>query len=200
MNLKSIAEKIINLKNADLELRARLLREGKLDEGYNTEMEAMHNRHAAVLNDIIDAIGYPTIDLVGKEASEAAWLVIQHAISQPAFMKKCLELLEKAVSEQRADPINLAYLADRIAVFEDRPQLYGTQFDRDLNGQLIPLPYDDLDKVNHRRKAIGLNTLDEQTGLLRKRAEEEGAVPPKDPEKRKQEFDAWRKAAGWLRK
>lgn len=48
-------------------------------------MEQLHNRNAKILNDIIEAIGYPTIDKVGKEASEAAWLVIQHSIGQSAL-------------------------------------------------------------------------------------------------------------------
>jgi hypothetical protein len=52
-----------------------------------------------LLNKIIDEIGYPTIEKVGKEASEAAWLVIQHAIGQPHFMKKCVKLLKNAANQ-----------------------------------------------------------------------------------------------------
>ena len=103
MNYKKIAKKLINLKNADLKLRDKLIQNGQLFEGYNKEMEALHNRNAEILNDIIETIGYPTIDKVGKEASEAAWLVIQHSIGQPDFMKKCAQLLEIAVSQNNAD-------------------------------------------------------------------------------------------------
>jgi hypothetical protein len=77
---ESIAGKIIDMKNADLQLRDRLVRNGQLGDGYDEEMEHLHNRHAKLLSDIIDSIGYPTIDKVGKEASEAAWMVIQHSI------------------------------------------------------------------------------------------------------------------------
>lgn len=55
-------------------------------------MEKLHNRNAEVLNNIVDKTSYPTVDKVGEEASEAAWLVIQHSIGQPSFMKKCAEL------------------------------------------------------------------------------------------------------------
>ena len=92
MDFENIAEKIIELKNADLKLRARLIQNRQLGEGYNEEMEALHNANAKKLNEIIDSIGYPTSDKVGKEASEAAWLVIQHSIAQPSFMKKCVKL------------------------------------------------------------------------------------------------------------
>lgn len=69
MNLKDIAEEIIELKNVDLKLRARLIQNAQLSEGYNEEMEALHNSNAKMLNEIIDRIGYPTSDKVGKEAS-----------------------------------------------------------------------------------------------------------------------------------
>jgi len=198
MDYKSIAARIIALKNADLELRDRLVQNGQLGEGYNEEMEKLHNMNAKILNDIIDTIGYPTIDKVGKEASEATWLVIQHSIGQPDFMKKCVELLKNAVSENKANPRNLAYLIDRIAVYEGKMQLYGTQFDWDGNGELSPNQIDDLAKVNERRKSVGLNTLEEQTVIIRRQAESENQTPPVDFKKRKKEIEEWRKKTGWM--
>lgn len=162
-------------------------------------MKALHNANAALLSAIIDRIGYPTEDRVGKEAAATAWLVIQHAIEQPGFMKKCSKLLESAVEENRADPVSLAYLADRIAVFENRLQRYGTQFDWDGNGQLSPNPMDSLDRANERRKAIGLNSIEEQTALMRQRAKSENQAPPTDSEERKKEMEAWKKKAGWIK-
>ena len=197
MDYKGFAERIIGLKNADLELRDRLVKNGELGKGYNEEMEKLHNSHAELLNEIIDTIGYPTIDKVGQEANEAAWLVIQHSIGKPAFMKKCLKLLENAVSEDKATLRNFAYLTDRIAVFEDKPQLYGTQFDWDENGELSPNFFDDLTQVDQRRKSIGLNTLEEQTAIMRRRAKDENHSPPADFEKRKQEIEKWKKRVGW---
>lgn len=199
MDYTSIAERIIDLKNADLELRDRLIQSGQLGEGYNEEMEKMHNRNAKMLNDIIDTIGYPTIDKVGNEANEATWLVIQHSIGQPDFMKKCVVLLEKAVSENKADPRNLVYLTDRLAVLEGKQQLYGTQFDWDENGELSAINFDDLAKVNQRRKLSGLNTLEEQTVIIRRQAKNENQSPPTDFEKRKKKINEWRKAVGWIK-
>jgi hypothetical protein len=53
MEFKIIAEKIIKLKDADLELRNRLIRSGNLGNRYNKEMADLHNRNAKKLNDII---------------------------------------------------------------------------------------------------------------------------------------------------
>lgn len=199
MDYKGIAEKIIDLKIADVTLRGKLVQRGQLSEGYNEEMKRLHNKHAKILNGIIDAIGYPTIEKVGKEATEATWLVIQHSIGQPWFMRKCAELLERAVTEHKADPINLAYLTDRIAVLEGRPQRYGTQFDWDETGRLSPNRVDNPTAVDERRKSIGLNTLGEQTETMRRQAQNEKQLPPTDFEKRKHEMEEWKKSVGWTK-
>jgi hypothetical protein len=194
--MKEIAETIIKLKNVDLEFRNKLIQSGKLGEGYNLEMAILHNKNAQILNQIIDRIGYPTTEKVGKEASDAAWLVIQHSIGQPNFMKKCANLLEKATN---SEPKLLAYLTDRIAVLEGKPQRYGTQFDWDENGELNPNYFDDsVHNINQRRKSIGLNTLEEQTLIIRKQAETEKQLPPTDLKKREKEFLEWQKIVGWV--
>lgn len=199
MKYNEIAEIIVGLKNTDLELRKKLILCGQLSNGYNEEMKELHNRNAKILSDIIDKIGYPTKNKVGEEASEAAWLVIQHSIGQPEFMKKCLNLLEVAVSENEANPKKMAYLTDRIAVFEGKPQLYGTQFDWDVNGNLSPNIFDNLTKVNERRKSIGLITLEEQTEKIREQAIKENQSPPSDFEIRKQEIEEWKRNVGWTK-
>lgn len=199
MNHPKIAKVIIEMRNADLELRGKLVQNGQLFNGYNKEMEALHNKHAEILNDIIEKIGYPSVDKVGKKANEAAWLVIQHSIGQPEFMKNCAVLLEKAVAENQADAKQLAYLTDRIAGFEGRPQLYGTQFDWDASGEMNPKLFDDFEKVNERRKSVGLNSLEEQTEIIRKQVAAENQKPPADLKKRNKQADEWRKNVGWIK-
>lgn len=199
MNRKDIPEIIIRLQNADLELREKLISEGKLGEGYNIEMENLHNHNAEVLNEIIDIIGFPTVEKVGNNSAYSAWLVIQHSIGKPEFMKRCAELLEIEVKKKKADARNLAYLTDRIATFENKPQLYGTQFDWDENGELSPNDFDDIKKVNQKRKSIGLNTLEEQTEIIRTQAKNENHLPPKDLIQRKTEMENWKKLVGWIK-
>ena len=198
MIYEKIANQIIALKDADLAYRDQLIQQGELGKGYNNEMENLHIKNAMTLDEIIKSIGYPTVDKVGVEASEAAWLVIQHAISMPIFMKKCLKLLEEAVGKGEANPIQLAYLSDRIAVYEERPQLYGTSFDWDINGELNPKPYDNLIMVNKRRKSLGLNSVEEQTEVMRDRVAQEGEHSPEDYKGRKKKYDAWRREVGWI--
>ncbi len=198
MDNLEIANILTGLRDADLALRDKLVQSGQLFDGYDPEMEQMHFKNADILNDLIEQIGYPTYDKVGEEASEAAWLVIQHAISRPDFMVKCRDLLEVAVSENKANPKNLAYLTDRISVLSGKPQLYGSQFGWDENGELNPNRYDDLDKVNYRRKAICLNSLEEQTIFIRNQAKNENQSYPEDLELRMRDYEAWRRRMGWV--
>jgi hypothetical protein len=190
---------MLRLKEKDEKLRAELIKNGTLSNGYNQEMKAIHDSNAEELNRIIDIIGLPTSKKLGEEASNAAWLIIQHSIGQPDFMKKCVALMEIEVENGQADKVNFAYLTDRVAVFEGNPQLYGTQFDWDENGEMSPAEIDDYDKVNERRKAIGLNSLEEQIKVMRERIKIENQRLPKDYKERKREYDEWRKSVGWIK-
>ena len=199
MDLEKISQTILRLKEKDDKLRAKLMENKTLSNGYNREMKAIHNSNAKRLNRIIDVIGFPTSEKIGEEASNAAWLIIQHSIGQPDFMKKWAALMAIEVKNGQADKINFAYLTDRVAVFEGNPQRYGTQFDWDENGEMSPAKIDEYDKVNERRKAIGLNSLEEQIKVMRERVKTENQRPPKDYEERKREYDEWRKSVGWIK-
>ncbi|HCR49725.1 MAG TPA: hypothetical protein PLL64_13590 [Rhodothermales bacterium] len=195
--LKTYAQKLLQLKREDDNLRQTLLDEGVLFEGYHAEMEALHNRNAVILGKIIDQIGYPSSEKVGEAASEAAWLILQHAIGSPELMRKGAVLLAQAVQEGRESPVKLAYITDRIAVFEGKPQHYGTQFDWDDRGELSPAPYDALEAVNQRRAAVGLCAIEEQTRLMRERATAEHQMPPQNHTERQATYERWRKRVGW---
>ncbi|WP_298763018.1 DUF6624 domain-containing protein [uncultured Polaribacter sp.] len=198
MEFKEISDTIIALKHKDLKLRDVLIKQQKFNEGYHKEMERLHLKNAEVLDKIITEIGYPTIAKVGEEASDAAWLIIQHAISKPNFMRKCLQLLEIAVKNKEADAKNFAYLSDRIAFFENKPQKYGTQFNWDNQGKLSPNIFDNLEKVNQRRCALGLNSLEKQIEIMRERAKLENQIAPKDFVQYQKDFEIWKLKTGWI--
>lgn len=201
--METIAAELIAMKEADLAFRDHLIQNGEINEGYHPEMEALHLKNAQALEAIIDQVGYPSPEKVGVEASEAAWLIVQHAISSPNLMRRFCSLLASealvpglaGVAKGAGNPIQLAYLSDRIAVFEDRLQLYGTQFDWDEDDRMSPLAFDDLGKVEERRKAIGLRPLEEQIAIMRNRPENQR--PPKNQEQRKRTYNAWRRRVGW---
>ena len=68
----------------------------------------------------------------------------------PALQRLGLGFLRQAAIAGEVPAWQLAYLEDRIAFFEGRPQVYGTQFDWDEQGQLSPLPIKDEANVDER--------------------------------------------------
>lgn len=75
----------------------------------------------------VEANGWYRISAHGEDAAGAAWLMAQHADRDRAFQRHVLGLLEPLVAEGEVPAANYAYLYDRVAVAEDRPQRYGTQ-------------------------------------------------------------------------
>ena len=60
--------------------------------------------------------------MVGEETLQAAWLLVQHADSDPAFQGYCLDLLTVAAEEGEASDQAVAYLTDGVYLAEGRPQ------------------------------------------------------------------------------
>ena len=79
------------------------------------------------LREIVAAHGWPGRALVGEEGAEHAWLIAQHADAQLDSQRLCLAALCRAVEAGDAPARHGAYLTDRVAMNEARPQRYGTQ-------------------------------------------------------------------------
>jgi len=188
MNIENpdIAIELIEMAQHDLSIREELFKEGKLSDGYNPDMERVHKKNAARLDEIINTVGYPTKSKVGEEASDAAWLIVQHAISEPVFMKKCFVLLSESAGD--LNPQNLAYMYDRICYFEGRPQKYGTQFD---DSGIYPV--EDLAEMMRLRNKLQMKELAEHLIV-----EWKGADPKMDLHAGDEEFYHWRKKVGWI--
>lgn len=198
MNTHPYAAEILVMAQEDLRLRGELAETGALFDGYHPDMERLHTANAHRLEEIITDIGgWPSPALVGEEAAEAAWLIVQHAIGLPDFQRGMLKLLGNAAVAGDVPAWQAAYLEDRICVFEGRPQIYGTQFDWDDTGTLSPAPIENVQDVNLRRAAVGLGTIEEKTEELRHRARAEGDTPPPAPAKRRKDAEDWARKVGW---
>ena len=108
------------------------------------------------LKEIIAEHGWPTYDLVGHRAADAAWLIAQHADLDPEFQREALELLRAAVEADQASAGNLAYLTDRVAAGAGEPQSYGTQVACMPKGPKPGTPIADRSGLEERRAAAGL--------------------------------------------
>lgn len=115
---------------------------------------------------IIDSFGrWPGRDVLGYSADLTLWLCIQHADQRPEVAVRYLPMLKAAVDERRTDPMHYAYLVDRIRMHEGREQVYGTQTYRaktdDGSTFFFVIPIEDVDHVDKRRAAMGMEPLAE---------------------------------------
>ncbi len=192
------AQALIAAAQRDDAVRTRLAASGALFAGYHPEMEALHLENAALLERAIEALGgWPTRASVGDAATAAAFLIIQHAISRPDLQRRALMLMSAAAEAGEINVVDLAYLSDRIAVFEGRGQLFATQFDWDENGALSPAPIAEPALVEERRASVGLPPLAETIAALRARSAAEGETAPADLAQRRSDFEAWARRVGW---
>ena len=109
------------------------------------------------MREIVRTVGWPTLSKVGAMAEHKAWLLVQHADLE--FQRECFALMEREPADEVC-PRHLAYLEDRIRVREGRLQRYGTQLETRGDGWK-PLPVDDPEGLDARRKAVGLEPITE---------------------------------------
>ena len=190
---EQLREKLLLMKAEDERVREELAKTGELFDGYHAVMERVHLENARELEELIDEHGWTGKSLVGEDGAEAAWLVAQHAISLPAFSRKCLKFVEKAVAENEAEPYQFAYLHDRICYFENRPQRFGTQSDWNEHGKMEVWQLEDETKVNDLRAEVGLYPLESLTWESAETRENK----PLDWRRRQIDFETWAKKVSW---
>jgi hypothetical protein len=124
-------------------------------------------RQSMVWTDSVDALnrarlkamiaehGWPTPRLVGPEGAEAAFLVVQHSIKDPAFQREYLVYLEGAFRRGEAAGQDVALLTDRVRQGEGKLQLYGTQATITDSGLVVD-PIENPTELDRRRASLGL--------------------------------------------
>jgi hypothetical protein len=156
----ALRQELQAMRSEDLRVRAELVASGELGGEYVPRMEDVHKRNASRLRELIDLHGWPSEDIAGKDGCEAAWLIAQHAIGEPDFQRYVLKMLHASVANGHVPPGQAARLEDRIAMYEGRPQRYGTQWiDDPSDGRIRPWTIADPKNVNELRAEVGLEPL-----------------------------------------
>lgn len=189
-NLVRLSERYLSLQSSAQHPESReLFRRVRIDQVYRAALDdetrqALLGRGATIQDDIdlknhiwsriseIDTenrvwlkytlarIGWFRISIYGSSASHVAWLLVQHADLDLAWQKEVLEVLKPLAAQGEASWRDLAYLEDRIATAESKPQVYGTQ-GKCQGGTWSPFEISDLGQVDERRISIGLAPIDE---------------------------------------
>lgn len=138
----------------------------RTDTALNTMMCETDGANTAWLKADIAANGWFLISTSGEMASRTAWLMAQHADRDPAFQKEVLAMLEPLVATGETSAANYAYLWDRVAVGEHRPQRYGTQGRCAAKDVWEPYELEDPDRVEAMRAEADIGTLAEYAGHM----------------------------------
>ena len=154
---------------ADQAVRFALIRqqqEGRTPDSLDfARVVTVDTANTAWLAGIVASHGWPGRSLVGADAANAAFLLVQHADRDTAFQARVLPLLERAYAAGEAEGQQVALLTDRLAVARGVPQVYGSQADV-TGGRVVLKPIGDSASVDARRARIGLSPLAEYVRLL----------------------------------
>jgi len=104
----------------------------------------------------IDRRGWFRISIDGADADEAAYQLVQHADLDRPFQKHVLEVVAPLVEAHDSSGAKFAYLTDRVAFGDKRPQRYGTQGQCTGPGTWRPFEVEDPDRLDERRAKAGL--------------------------------------------
>lgn len=160
LTLDQIAAELTAMRNLDQEL-VRESTGAPLAASEISRIRAIDRAHAARLSQIVDAIGWPTRELVGMEAAQGAFVVVQHAGHAPDLQNRCLALMVDQVEKGKLPAPYVALLTDRVRLFADQPQVFGTQMTfvtgDDGIARCVPaIAIEDPANLNARRDLMGL--------------------------------------------
>lgn len=161
---KALQIELIKMYINDQSVRDNILSEiiskYKLDEYELTKADAVSvdkmNRDR--LKEIIREFGFPTRQLVGKDAMQGIFLIIQHSDMDTEWQKEQLTSIERAVKQGDMDGQSYAYLYDRIKINSGEKQLYGTQFKNvdPVNRKVELADTEDVENLDRRRMEVGM--------------------------------------------
>jgi len=160
---KDDAEKLVRMGELEQAARAGL---GKIDP---TRIPAAERRNAMTaawqqilavdlanqkaLLEMVPPEGWFTASKYGREASHAAFLIVQHG--NPDLWRRFVPVLEPLVAKGEIQGGEFALMYDRLANSEGRPQRYGSQMTC-KGGKWVPLPIEDPAGIDARRAALGM--------------------------------------------
>ena len=141
---------------------------GKQVSGMTKEMiqklPATDARLTAALQQIVKERSWPTIALVGIDASNAAMLILTHAADH-AWQRQLLPQLQALADAGKIDGSSLALVVDKELVAAGKLQRYGSQF-KFINGKMAMYAVEDPSTLNQRRAQALLPPMDVYKELL----------------------------------
>ena len=150
---------------ADQDVRKGFGVGGKIDSAQIVAMGRVDSANTAWLKSHVARWSWPTRAQVGDEAVRTAFLIVQHAVHDTAFMRAMLPSINASYRRGELNGGAVAALTDRLEVKAGRPQIYGTQLSL-KDGRWVLDPIGDSLRVDERRKSMGLPPLAEYLRMV----------------------------------
>ncbi len=152
--------------NKVLELLQKDQENIKLFKAGEKTAEEMHKTNEGISHEflkIVEKKGFPYKNRVTYEVYKAGITLALHF--SPDSLEKIFTDLEK-LDKNEFDLGDKAYFIDRLRLFKNQKQVYGTQFKKDIAGNISFFPIEDEDNVDKRRSGVGLCTLSEYLDFI----------------------------------
>ena len=162
----ALRDQLIAMRDRDQQ--ARGFRNGEpIDKEHYTQsanLAVIDRELTDQLKQIFYAKGWPTIHLVGIEASNAALLILTHSPDH-AFQHELLPQLEQLSDSGKIDGSALATVVDKELIASGQLQRYGSQF-KLVNGEMAMFAVEDPTNLDRRRAQVMLIPIDAYKQLL----------------------------------
>jgi hypothetical protein len=170
IRLPRLRQELLKRVSEDQRIRNELIKKGidHPDPALLAQMNRIDAINTARIKVIIKQHGWPGPKLIGRDGTDAFFLLAQHA--DPAFQKKVLPLVQNAYRRGILTGQNFALFTDRVLVESGKPQIYGTSarpFDQWKDGEPVFEPIEDEANVDKRRADVGLIPLSEYREFLK---------------------------------
>ena len=149
----ALRSELLEMGRVDQEVREGFSAERMQDTAFLRRMSSVDSAHTGRMRQILREHGWPGRTLVGAEAANAAFLLIQHTADNE-LQREGLRLMQAAAPGEVRLP-DVAYLTDRVRVRQGLTQLYGSQFSM-VDGRWVADPIEDPARLDERRAAMGL--------------------------------------------
>lgn len=142
-------------------------------------LDSIDDANSRALDTFLSQHGWPGPDVIDYAGCSAIILLLTHA--NVDVKTKHLHLAKAAAASNAIHPAQFATLQDKLSVFQNGYQVYGTQI-YFQNGTATIFPIQDEANVNQRRKAFGMDSIESYLSHFGIKYQYDPAKPKTDKE------------------
>jgi hypothetical protein len=154
----ALRDQLLQMRSTDQAARGFIPSSGESQQQMLQKLPATDAQLTAQLKQIVAQKGWPTISLVGIDASNAAMLLLTHSPDH-AWQLQLLPQLDQLADAGKIDPSTLAFVVDKELVSEGKLQRYGSQF-KYVNGSMAMYGVEDPGGLDQQRARALLPPID----------------------------------------